>query len=148
VETLRAGRRQPGSLVENRPDRPTDRPKRSGTEEESFGCDLGALNLNEEEQREGEYGYFFISIFRVIGAIEARPVKSSSSRYSGNTSREFVLGGLFQLRFPSPQPTVRGVIPRSLGSRSRIQGSRYSSACFSLASSPHRHAWCFVDVGH
>lgn len=59
-----------------------------------------------------------------------------------------MLGGLFQLRSPSPQSTARGVIPRSLGSRSRIQGSRYSSAWFSLVSSPHCHAWCFVDVGH
>lgn len=93
--------------------------------------------------------YFYFSP-RVIDATGTRPVKSSSSsvQCSGNTSRKFVLGGLFQLRSPSPQSTVRGVIPRSFGSRSRIQGSRYSSAWFSLVSSPHCHAWCFVDVGH
>lgn len=85
METSRPGRRQPGSLG-GEPPGPTDRPKRSGAEEESFGRDREALNLNEEEQRErgreNTHSSLFL-FFRVIGATGTRPVKSSSSSVVG-----------------------------------------------------------------
>jgi hypothetical protein len=66
VETSRPGRRQPGSLG-GEPPGPTDRPKRSGAEEESFGRDRGALNLNEEEQMERGRENTEISLFLFFG---------------------------------------------------------------------------------